>query len=370
MRIMFSGGGSGGSVSPLLAAYEAIRTAEPAVEAAWIGTSRGPERPLVESYGIRYHAISAGKFRRYFSILNLIDPLRVMAGFFQSLVLLRRYRPDILLTSGSFVSVPAAAAARLLHIPVCAHQQDIVPGLANKLIARIADVVTVTFEQQQEQFPFAKVRYTGNPVRSRVLSGSAAAGARFTGLDADVPTLLVLGGGQGASGINQLVLESIVSLCERMNVIHVTGAGKDISARFPDYYDQMQRHLISQRYRAYPFLTDELPDVLAMARMAVTRAGMSTLSELAALGVPMVIVPMPDSHQEENARLFSRRNAARVLGERELTAQLFAAELLELAGNPGDLQQLSQNAKALMPPGASERYATLVRDLISMRARA
>lgn len=351
-------------MSPLLAIYEAMRAKDEALAVRWIGTRKGPERLMVEAVGIPFFAIAAGKWRRYLSLRNIIDPLFVCVGFIQSYVHIARFRPDAVLTAGGFVAVPVAIAARLLNVPVFAHQQDIEIGLANKIMARFATVITVTFKPSLEQFDVKKTYRIGNPVRARFSSADADRGASFTGLSREVPTIVVLGGGQGAVALNQLVLESLGSLTQHAQIVHLTGAGKEITTLIPDYYDRETQRRISNRYRSFPFLTDELPHVLALADIVITRAGASTLSEISYLKKPAVIIPIPESHQENNAAYFAKEGAAIVLNQSELTAAQFTRVLTQLIENPADRQRLSRGIGALSVVDAAERYGDLVRRIL------
>src|SRR3989344_9571016 len=176
MRIILSGGGTIGSVSPLIAVYQAIKKQRPDTEFLWSGTRRGPEQRLVTQYGIAFQPIFSGKLRRYFSLKNFIDPSYVLLGFFQSRRLIKSFLPDVVLTAGGFVSVPLVRAAKQLRVPAVIHQQDVVPGLANRLMARSASMITAAFEKTRADFPKSAVEIVGNPVRADINAGSRERG--------------------------------------------------------------------------------------------------------------------------------------------------------------------------------------------------
>ncbi|MFA6215893.1 MAG: glycosyltransferase, partial [Patescibacteria group bacterium] len=208
MKILFSGGGTIGSVSPLIAVYEEIKKQHPGAEFLWLATSDGPEDKLIGSYQIPLKKIFAGKFRRYFSWQNFFDPILIIFGFFQSLLIILKFKPQAVISAGGFVAVPVTWAAWLCRRPVLILQQDIRPGLANKLMARFASIIAVAFPKSLADFPGPKTVLTGNPVRPEILAGSREAGYKFFNFSPQLPTVLILGGGTGALSINRLVAGS------------------------------------------------------------------------------------------------------------------------------------------------------------------
>ena len=347
MKIMLSGGGTIGSVSPLLAVCQAIRQREPQTEFLWVATRRGPEHRLIGEYGIPIRPIFSGKLRRYASWRNITDPLLITIGFLQSLAMVNRFKPDAVLSAGGFVSVPLVLAAQLLGKPTFIHQQDVEPGLANKLMARRATVITTASEKSRADFPNQEVTVVGNPVRPDISAGSRQRGYESFQLDPNVPTVLIMGGGTGARRLNELVLESLPRLVTFCQVIHLTG-GK--AARVASH----------ARYRGYDFLTSKLADAYAVADLVVSRAGMSALSELAATAKPTILIPISASHQEANATQFIKYNAALRLDERELTAAQLTTAIQTLLDNPVQRETLSRNLRKLLPDDAADTIADLV----------
>lgn len=356
-RIIFTGGGTLGPVTPLIAVIRAVRASAPGAAIDWIGTKGGPEERMVRAAGIPYHGVSAGKLRRYFSWSNLTDPLKIARGFFEARSLLKKLRADAVVSAGGFVAVPVAWAARSRGIPVHVHQQDVRPGLANKLSLPAASSMSVTLERSLAGFGRHHPVWTGNPVRPEIFQGSREEAKRIFGLEDGVPTILVLGGGTGAAGLNRLVWGSLPALTSAVQVIHAAGPGKiDLSVTAP-------------RYHQYELLTTELPHAYAAADVVVTRAGMGALTELAALGKPAIIVPMPGSHQEDNAKAFAEGAGAVVLEERLTDAKSFAEPVLGLAGVPGLRKSMGERMKAMNRPGAAEAIAALVLEKARLHAR-
>ncbi len=354
MKICLSGGGSGGPVTPLLGLVETLRQQLPTAQYVWIGTRTGPEQQLVQAADLPFFAITAGKLRRYISIKNLATPFQVLAGFFQSLKILQSERPDVIISAGAFVSVPTAWAARWLKIPVIIHQQDLQPGLANTLMAKRATRITVTFEQTLAAFPTNKTSWTGNLIRpSIVTTTDAAAAQQHFGFSADVPVVLVVGGGTGAAALNAAVAAQLDELTGCCQVLHITGQAKAGAAD-------------TARYVQKAFLGDDMRLAYAAADVVVSRGGLGTLTELAALGKASVIVPMPDTHQEANATFFAQRNAVRYLPQDQLSAQLVTT-IKQLLDNRSDRQNLERNINKSMKWGANEVYVQLIEQLVVKR---
>lgn len=348
---LFSGGGTLGPVTPLLAVAEEIRAADPDAKLTWIGTTDGPERELVEKAGIAFFAISSGKFRRYASWKNVEDAFRVIAGFFQALELLYRLRPTAVVSAGGFVAVPVVWAALILGIRTHVHQQDVRPGLANRLSAPAATTMSAAFEKSLADFPRNAPIWTGNPVRRLILEGSKAEAQRLWDLEAGLPTVLILGGGTGAANLNALTADAAKELCKTAQVMHLTGKGKTVVV--PD---------APPRYHQLEFLADDLRHAYAAADLVVTRAGMGVLTELAALGKPAIIIPIPGSHQEENARLFESREAAIVADESRLTAAEFTSLVQDLCADQKRLADLSARIRDLTKSDAAHGVAAIVVD--------
>jgi len=349
MRIVFAGGGTLGSVTPLLAVARAAREQQPGCELFWIGTDFGPEERLVREAGIDFYAIKSGKLRRYLDWRNITDVGRIIRGFLQAGSLLGRLRPDVLVSAGGFVAVPAVWAAWLRRVPVHLHQMDIRPGLANKLSAPFAASVSVAYERSLADFASKKPVWTSNPVRPELFAGSRTEAARLFGLEPGTPTVLVLGGGTGAVTLNGLVRQAAPELASGAQLIHLTGQGK--AEPFAD---------APARYHQLEFLTGDLKHAYAAADLVVTRAGMGVLTELAALGTPAVILPIPDSHQEENADFFVKNGAAAAVDERRISPHEFSALVLGLLGDRTRLAAMAAAMLRLSKADAAAAMAGLV----------
>lgn len=344
MLIAFVGGGTLGSVVPLLAVRDAM-AAHPDAEFAWLGSASGPEGTLVSAAGITFTAIAAGKWRRYFSWANLVAPVVTLWGAWQAWWWLRRHRPDVVVGAASFVQVPVAWVAHRLGIPVLLHQPDAAVGLATRMVRRYAAQVTTAFAATAAQLGEGAVAI-GHPVPLNLRAGDAARGAARFGLEAGVPTVLVLGGSLGAQRLNDAVAARLPQLVADAQVIHQTGVGK------------LTATTAHPRYHPVEFLREELADAYAAADVVVTRGGMGALAEVASLGKPAVVVPLPNSPQEANAAEFARLNAALVLTKP--SPDELADAIRSLLGDAGRRASLARNVRAVLAPDAAQRLAVLI----------
>lgn len=335
MKVLLCGGGTGGSVTSLLAVAEEIRLQQPATYLYFIGSKTGPERQLVSQEQIPFFSIFSGKLRRYFDWRNMTDLIRIFQGFWQSVRILSKLRPDVVLSTGSFVAVPVIWAAWFMRIPSLTHQLDPEFGLANRLVFSAVTKCTVGFSETAESARSTKVIVTGNPYRPTILSGDRERGLRKFGLKNGLPTLLVTGGGTGAQELNRLILDSAKRLVEHCQIIHLTGVGK---AGAP--FDH-------PNYHSFDFLKDEMRDALWVADLVVSRAGLSTITELSILGKPTILIPLPDSHQENNATLAETKGGVIILKQNGLTADVLSERILDLISRPAERARLGQAIQAL-----------------------
>lgn len=352
MKILFSGGGTAGSVTPLIAILDEMRKQgyiKRREDVLWLGTKNGIERKILGTENLIYYPIMAGKFRRYFSVRNFIDPLFICIGFVQSFYRIIQFWPDIIVVAGGFVGVPVVFAGWLLRRKIFIHQQDIRKGLANTLMSPFANRITVTFEKSLQDFPSRKVILTGNPVRESLLKGDRERAIQFFKLEENIPTLLVIGGGTGSLMINMIVAQSVPKLVEFCQIIHITGF-KDRAAK-----ETEQLSAEFSRYHPYAFLKSELKDAFAVADLVIARAGLSTLSELSVLEKAAIIIPIPSSHQEENASFFAHYNAVKVAHENDLSAAGFVSSVKQLITDDVERESLINNIRGIIKKDATER---------------
>lgn len=344
--IFFTGGGTGGSVTPLLAVAHEVDA-----HIHWIGTKNGPEHAMVTEAGYEFTAIAAGKLRRYISWRTLFDPLWVLIGFMQSLWLVIRYQPTWIVSAGAYVSVPVAWAGWLLGCKVFIHQQDVRPGLANKLMRPVATVVTVALAKSARAYG-KKARVVGNPVRGNLQKIPTPAAARKAlGLHSKKPVVLVFGGGTGATFINELVRASARQLCKSAQIVHLNGSGKATGSKG-----------LPRDYHSFEFFNaEEMARAYAAADLVIARAGLGTITELSYLKKPAIIIPMPNTHQVDNARFLETHEAARVLDQPVLEKEFFIKEVTALLQNTSECKQFGEHIGSIMPHNAAKTIAEILR---------
>lgn len=375
MRILISGGGTGGHIYPALAVAAELRDTYGA-ELLYIGDVNGLETRIVPPTGIPFAGISAGKLRRYLSLSLFTDLGRIPIGMAQARKLARDFRPDAAFTSGGYVSVPAGVAARMAGAPLVMHQQDVPPNLANRLLTPIATRISVSFPASLPYFPKAKTALLGNPVRAEVLAAArldpAQARARL-GLDPRIPVVLVTGGSQGARKLNQVVAAALPQLLRSCQVLHVSGELTFEATRAQAEQALAATPELGARYVLAPYLKTEMPDALAACDIALCRSGAATLTELAIVGRASVLVPLPPgftgSPQAVNAAMFQQAGAALVIANNDLTPARAIDALMPLLGDANRRLQMALAARKLGRPDAAHELAALVASLAQRNTR-
>ena len=351
MKLLFTGGGTLGSVMPLLGVLDELRARDASLDFLWVGTASGPERKIIEARGIRFVWITAGKLRRYFDWRNILLPLQIFDGLIKSLILLAYEKPSAVISAGGFVGVPLIWAAWICRVPVLIHQEDVVPGLANRLAARAAEKITVTFEKSAEAYPAKKTIVLGNPVRPEIFDYNLDEARGFFNLESGVPVVFVTGGGTGSAFLNNLVWDNLSRLTVFCQIIHSAGIGKlNPDIKYP-------------RYHQFEILTEGMANALAVADLIVSRAGMGALSEFAALGKPVILIPLP-GHQEANAEILKEKNAAVVWKQSEINNERFVAGLKELLADREKLSSLGQNIHVAIKTDVRAAMADLIMEII------
>ena len=318
-RIIFTGGGTAGHVTPNIALME------PLLREGWdvhyIGSEAGMEKGLIAGIpNVTYHGISTGKLRRYFSWQNFIDPFRVVKGYFQARKLIRSIQPDVIFSKGGFVSVPVVLGAG--KVPVVAHESDYSPGLSNRIASHFTDQVCLSFEDTLAHVPQGKGIFTGTPIRPALYTGSREKALAFTGFSGEKPVLLIMGGSLGAQKLNELARAALPMLCENYEVLHLCGKGKHDCSCSACGYNQ------------YEYINEELPDLFALSDIVLSRAGANSVFELLALNKPSVLVPLPSSasrgDQLLNASYFEKKGYAAVVDQDTATPESLVQAINEV----------------------------------------
>lgn len=328
MRVVLTGGGTGGHVIPNLAVIDELRK-KAGVEILYIGSKNGPEKKLINKIGVRYVGISSGKLRRYLSFENFKDLFKVPIGYFEAKKALKKFEPDVVFSKGGYVSVPVVVAASRLKIPIIVHESDISPGLANKIGFRYADKICLSFEESRSYLKKSyekKVVMTGNIVRTELAEGDKERGYKFTGFDRHRPVILIMGGSQGARQINELVRASLDELVKKFQIVHIVGKGNlDIGVH-------------KKGYVQYEFLNEQLKDIYAISELVISRGGANSLSEFAFLKKKVLVIPLETGasrgEQVDNASYFVRNFGWSMISG-EITREDFIKNI-ELVFNNGD----------------------------------
>ena len=347
-KIILTGGGTAGHVTPNIALIPALK--EAGYEVEYIGSYKGMERELIERQGIPYHGINSGKLRRYFDWKNFTDPFRVLQGYFQAKKLMRQLKPDVVFSKGGFVSVPVVMAASSKHIPAIIHESDMTPGLANRLAVKGATKVCCNFPETVKYLPEGKAVLTGSPIRQELLHGSKDLALKFTGFNEDKPILLIIGGSLGSVFINNAIRASLDELLKTFQIIHLCGKG--------NLDDSLQG---KTGYVQYEYISEELPDLFAAADLIISRAGANAICELLALHKPNILIPLSRNasrgDQILNANSFKKQGFSFVIEEEEVTADSLFAAIHEVHKNRASY------IKAMEESGQMDSIKTIV-DLI------
>jgi UDP-N-acetylglucosamine--N-acetylmuramyl-(pentapeptide) pyrophosphoryl-undecaprenol N-acetylglucosamine transferase len=360
MRVVISGGGTGGHIYPALAVAALLRDKYGA-DILYLGSDDGLEADLVPAAGFRMAVVKAGKLRRYVSWHTLIGIGRIPIGMTQAVGIVGRFRPHVAFTGGGYVAVPAGLAARLNGVPLVMHQQDVPPNLANKLIAPLATRISVAFAESLRYFPARKTLHLGNPVRQEILDVcqiTPQQARNKLGFAPELPLLLVTGGSQGARHLNQVVVRALPELLKNCQVLQISG--KKLFAETQALSDEILANVDAvdrQHYRLVPYMSDEMPMALQAAELVVCRAGAATLSELAVLGKPSILVPLPPaiggSPQEINADTFGSKQAAEVIRNADLKPELLVERVKHITTSPACLVSMANAVRTFAKPTAS-----------------
>ena len=362
MKILLTGGGTGGHLIPLLGVISELKKIclEKKIDKPrfLLITPASDFNKNISDAGIEIKMIKAGKLRRYFSWENFKDILKIPVGIVQSLYYVYKFKPDVTFSKGGFASVPPVIASWILRVPIITHESDIVPGLANRIIARFSSKILISFSAAEKYFDKNKVILAGNPIRSDIAQGSRENALRFFKLSLDLPVVLIFGGSQGAQKINELVLEILPELIKKCQIIHQCGDKN---------YEEIKNKIgkldlkYPERYRVYPFINDEMKDAYAIADIVISRAGANSLAEIVALQKSNILIPLSTSandHQAENAKFFAEKNASLIIDETVNNSQDLAITISKLLSDKNLQKQMKQNLlKIASPQNASRKIA-------------
>jgi UDP-N-acetylglucosamine--N-acetylmuramyl-(pentapeptide) pyrophosphoryl-undecaprenol N-acetylglucosamine transferase len=362
MRILLTGGGTGGHTTPLIAVVREIKKisiekGQPIPEFLYLGPN-GFSKELLEKENIKTKIVLAGKLRRYFSFLNFLDSIKLPIGVIQAIWHIFVFMPDVVFSKGGYGSVPGVLASRFFHIPVILHESDTIPGIANKFLSGFANRIAISFAMSTKFFPQNKTALTGNPIRENIARGTIELAKSAFGLNSNKPVIFIFGGSQGAQPINELILQILPDFLEKYELIWQTGITnyeeiikktKEILKPMPD-----NCHIAA-------FMDENLiSGAFAASTLVVSRAGASNIFEIAACAKPSILIPLPNSasdHQRENAFEYAKTGGAIVIEQTNLTPHLFLNEISKLMENSELLQKMAADAKSFAMPDASRKIA-------------
>lgn len=370
MRLLLTGGGTGGHIYPALAIAKQLETESSDHVVSYIGTERGLEADIVRKANIPFQSIDIQGFRRQLSWDNVRTVTKFLRAIKRSKQLIREFSPDVVVGTGGYVCGPVVYAAYRLGVPTLIHEQNVIPGLTNKFLARYADVVAISFEGSAQYFNRAdSLVHSGNPRASEVAAADGTIGRRTLAIRADDgrPIVLIVGGSRGARPINEAVIRMAPRIVEQdaFYVVYVTG-----EAHYKEVVTQLQG-ISSDRLIVKPYIYN-MPEVLAAASLVVNRAGASLLAEITALGLPSILIPSPyvtNNHQEVNAHWLEKQGAAKVLLEKELTDETLWRTICDIMAQDVRREAMGQAAISQGHPKAAARIIEEINKLVNRQAK-
>ncbi|WP_366924819.1 undecaprenyldiphospho-muramoylpentapeptide beta-N-acetylglucosaminyltransferase [Metallumcola ferriviriculae] len=367
MRVLFSGGGTGGHIYPALAVSGALTKDYPGVELLYVGTPYGLESKLVPREGIRFKTVNVSGLKRKLSLDTIVWAGQTTGAAAQAVKLLKEFRPDVVVGTGGYVCAPVILAAAVLRVPSILHEQNAFPGKTNRWLAPFAQKILVNFAESKQYFgrQRGKVITTGLPVRREIIDISRKKGAEILGVSPDRLTLMVVGGSQGAKSINQAVLPlaAKVAANPRLQLIWATG-----ESQYDWVIERLQQDGIKSgqvgNITIKPYL-HQVAAALATADLIISRAGATFLAEITARGIASILVPYPyatDNHQEYNARSLVKKGAALMVADEELSKGILVDKVEDLLSKRKVLETMSQSSQKCGKPEALEQ---IVKEIVS-----
>ena len=362
LRLLIAAGGTGGHVLPAIAVIDELKSRDIPLEILWIGSRNGVERDIAKAHGIDFTAIQTGKLRRYISVETVTDMFRLPVGLIQAWTSVRRFRPDIIFSTGGNVSVPTVIAGSRMS-QVLTHEQTAQVGIANKIAARFVHRFAAAYDETAEiaRGYHQHVVVTGNPVRATLADGKREAAYDTFGLTPDLPVIFVTGGARGASAINQRIEGLLPDLLDRAQIVHQAGpaTANDDAARLARMRESWPQEM-QRRYVVREFLGPEIADLYAIADLVIGRSGAGTVAELAFLGKPSILMPLPGTwgdEQRKNAAVLSRAGAAIVVEQDETPSEALGEIIEDLLGDTARRAQMAAGATTVARPDAAARLA-------------
>lgn len=369
MKILLTGGGSGGHFYPVLAVIRALKRIaedEKFIDMRLIYLSDSSFEPqILKEEGVEFVSVPAGKMRRYFSLLNFLDLFKTAWGILRAFIYIFLQMPDVIFAKGGYASFPALISAKLFRIPVVIHESDAVPGKVNRWAGSFAKRIAISYPESAKYFPHRPAALIGNPIRARVLGGNLEEAQTIFGYEI-LPTILVLGGSQGSAKINNVLVDVLPDLLKDFRIIHQCGINNfdEVNKRTGVI---LQKDPFKNRYRLFPFLDENiLRSAAVISNLIVSRAGAGAIFEIAAWRKPSILIPIRNSaqdHQRQNAYAYARAGGAMVIEEENLTPHLLLAEIRKLSYDQPRLEKMRLSASNFAKTDAAD---VLAREIISL----
>lgn len=362
MRIIVSGGGTGGHIYPALALINEIKKMNQQAQFLYIGTENGLESSLVTREGIPFKTIEITGFKRKLSVDNVKTVLRFLKGVSISKKMIKEFKPDVVIGTGGYVCGPVVYAATKLNVPTIVHEQNSVPGLTNKFLSKYVNRIAISFEESKDFFPKEKVMFTGNPRATEAALVKEKDRLTEIGLNKNQKTVLIVGGSRGARPINDAFLEVLKEAGSRnYQFLYVTG-----DVHYENVMSEVKKQGNPANIKIEPFIHN-MPEVLKNVQLIVARAGATTLAEITAIGLPSILIPSPyvtNNHQEKNARALSEHGASVIKLEKEMSGNVLLAEIDNIMNNDKTWGKMHESALKLGKPNAAKAIYELMNELI------
>lgn len=366
LKIIIAGGGTAGHINPGIAIAKQILKNHPDAQILFVGTEKGLEKELVPKEGFELRFISVKGFKRKMSFDTLVSVKELIKGMYQTRKIINEYKPDIVIGTGGYVCGPVLINASFMGIPTIIHEQNVYPGVTNRILSRFVDVVMVSFEESKKYIKSKNVYVTGNPVRYEILNSNRIASRKNLGIDNNEKLLVVFGGSIGAEKINRILVDYIKSAVpENVKLIFGTGAKQynDVSNSLQNVkYDKTKINIL-------PYI-DNMGDVMAAADLMVCRAGAITLSEITVIGVPAILIPSPNvthNHQEYNARALEKVGAAKVITEKDLSEIDFGCLVNDILLDDKTLFKMGQRSRSIGRKDATEKIIDIITKTVTLK---
>lgn len=362
MRILVTGGGTGGHIYPALAFIRYVQKIQPDSEFLYVGTHRGLENKIVPETGISFKTIKIQGFKRKLSLDNIKTVQLFLESIKRSKEILREFKPDVVIGTGGYVSGSVVYAAARMKIPTIVHEQNSVPGMTNKFLSRFADRVGICFPDAAQYFPESKTVLVGNPRAQEVVTSGKSEVLEQYGLLPDIPTVLIFGGSQGALKINQAVIQALPKFSQKdYQVLYASG---------DRYYNEIKEKFdvekINRNLSLQPYIKN-MTDVMANVDLLIGRAGATSIAELTALGLPAILIPSPyvtNDHQTKNAQSLVNAGAVKMIPDADLTGESLIDAVDEIMNDSEKREAMAKASRQEGIPDAAERLWSLVNDIV------